>query len=99
MRAEGGSSEGSIPRVAAPEDAAPASGGSSAAANGGLHGAATSNDVDPFAETDAALHSNADSEVLIRFPCLMHLLMSGRICKSHLSIGILFMPLLEWVRL
>ena len=70
----GGSSGGPAPQGAAPEHAAPESAENSAAANGGLHGAATSNDVDPFAETDAALHSNAESEVLEHLPCPMHVL-------------------------
>ena len=41
---------------------------SSATANGSNHGAATSNDVDPFAETDAALHSSSDPQVDHRSP-------------------------------
>ncbi len=36
---------------------------STATANGSTHGAATSNDVDPFAETDAALHGIPDPRV------------------------------------
>ena len=72
--AVGGSSGGPAPQGAAPEHAAPESEESSAAANGGLHGAATSNDVDPFAETDAALHSNAESEVRAHLPCPNNLL-------------------------
>ena len=74
MWAAGGSDVGAAPQGAAPDDAAPESGDSSAAANEGHHGAATSNDVDPFAETDAALHSNAESEVPAPLPCSMHLL-------------------------
>ena len=41
---------------------------STATANGSNHGAATSapsSDMDPFAETNAALHSNTGSEVLV----------------------------------
>lgn len=34
-----------------------------ATANGSSHGAATSNDVDPFAETDAALHDDPHPQV------------------------------------
>ena len=36
---------------------------STATANGSSHGAATSNDVDPFAETDAALQGNPAPQV------------------------------------
>lgn len=49
--------------VQAQPDAVPESGVSSAPANGSEHGAATSNDCDPFAETDAALHSTALPQV------------------------------------
>ena len=38
---------------------------STATANGSTHGAATSNDVDPFAETDAALHGIPDPQVRV----------------------------------
>ncbi len=44
-------------------DGVPDSGVSHAPANGSRHGAATSNDCDPFAETDAALHSTAHLQV------------------------------------
>ena len=54
----GGNSAGehaAAERSAQPDDASE-SRVSTATANGSTHGAATSNDVDPFAETDAALH-------------------------------------------
>ena len=50
---------------------------STATANSSSHGAATSNDVDPFAETDAALHGNPHPQV-------RHLLAASHVTSLHL---------------
>ena len=56
------SGDANVERTAQP-DAMSESRVSTATANGSSHGAATSNDVDPFAETDAALHGSSDPQV------------------------------------
>jgi hypothetical protein len=58
-----GSKSARVAYVQAQPDVVPESGVSSTPANGSKHGAATSNDYDPFAETDAALHSTALPQV------------------------------------
>ena len=58
-----GSRSARVAYVQAQPGVVPESGVSSTPANGSKHGAATSNDYDPFAETDAALHSTALPQV------------------------------------